>query len=239
MPLLLDILNGVCSKKFLQNKESTMSGRKNKKLRKQIREDKIQKRIELSKLAELPAIPVSKISEFLASKFIGKTGYHYISIGKVGSLFLHKDYENIVPIILHNSFPVMSATGKFNDVHGKDCAIGLVKVKPEFPGLVIDRHLDMYLGGSSYLLPEEETLSKLCDLERVSVAECNHAIKRQEEIFSEKMNAFMESVKKSSEKLDNIMTDPYCDPYLDESVVQDDMTDYLTSNQNDSVEIVK
>ena len=214
-----------------------MSGRKNKQLRRQIKEDKIQKKIELRKLASLPSIPVPKITEFLASRFIGKTGYHYISVGKVGSLFLHKDYEAIVPIMLHNSFPVMSATGRFNDVNNKDCAIGLVRVKPEFPGLIIDRKLNIYLNGANIIVRDEDALPQLCDLERVTVTECNNAIKSQEEIFSKKMNTLMESIKKGSEKFEEMMNNPYNDPYLDDSVVEEDMTENLINP--DVINVVK
>lgn len=219
-----------------------MSGRKNKKLRKQMREDKIQKRIELRKLASLPSIPVPKIAEFLASRFVGKTGYHYISVGKVGSLFLNKAYESIVPIMLHNSFPIMSATGRFNDPNQKDCAIGLVKVTPEFPGLVIDRHLNMYLNGCSIIVKDEDALPQLCDLERVTVEECNAAVKSQEEIFTEKMNGFMESIKKATDdKFKEITSDPYSDPYndpyTDSSIIKEDMTEYLADNN--TVKVVK
>lgn len=218
-----------------------MSGRRNKKLRKQMKEDKIQKRIELRKLASLPSIPVPKITEFLASRFVGKTGYHYISVGKLGSLFMDKRFESIVPIMLHNSFPVMSATGRFNDVNHKDCAIGLVKVTSEFPGLIIDRHLNIYLNGCSIIVKDEDALPQLCDLERVTVEECNAAIKSQEELFTQKMNSIMDSFKKSEEKLDKMMSDPYNDPYddpyTDESVIKEDMTKYLVNDN--TVEVVK
>jgi hypothetical protein len=218
-----------------------MSGRKNKKLRRQIKEDKIQKRIELRKLAELPSIPAPKIAEFLVSKFVGKTGYHYISIGKPGSLFLNKVYESIVPIMLHNSFPIMSATGRFNDANKKDCAIGLVKVKPDFPGLVVDRHLNLYLNGCSIIVKDEDALPQLCDLERVTVSECNDAIKSQEEIFSEKMNSLVEAFKERERKLNEVMSDPYSDPYndpyLDKSAIKEDMTEYLVNDNK--VEVVK
>lgn len=215
-----------------------MSGRKNKKLRRQIKEDKIQKKIELRKLASLPVIPVPKIPEFLASRFVGKTGYHFISIGKVGSLFLNKDYENIVPIMLHNSFPVMSAVGRFNDKNGKDSAIGLVKVKPEFPGLIIDRQLNMYLNGCSIVVKDEDAFPQLCDLERVTVAECNAAVRAQEEIFNNKMHSLIDSFKEREQKLQDALADPYSDletdPYLDNAVVKEDMTEYLTDSKNET-----
>ena len=214
-----------------------MSGRRQKSLRKnQNKEDKIQKKIELRKLAELPAIPVPKIAEFLASKFIGKSGYHFVSVGKCKSLFLDMRYENIVPIILHNSFPIMSATGRFNDENGKDCAIGLVKVKHDFPGLIVDRKLNMYLNGCSIIVKDEDAWPELCDLERVSVKECNEAIKSQEVIFKQKMAEALDTVKKSQDKMEELLSnpyindpyiDPYTDPYIDESILTEDMTDYL------------
>ncbi len=213
-----------------------MSGRSQKKLRrKQNKEDKIQKKIELRKLSSLPSIPVDKISEYLASKFVGKTGYHFVSIGKVGSLFLHKDYQDIVPIVLHNSFPVMSATGRFNDINRKDCAIGVVKVKQEFPGLVIDRHLNMYLNGCSIVVKDEDALPQLCDLERVKVEDLNAAVKTQESIFSARMDSIIKSLDQATKNMDKLLdpySDPYLDPYLDEeNILKEDMTDSLIETE--------
>lgn len=190
-----------------------MSGRRQKKLRKQQNRDEIfAQKMELKRIASLPVIPVSHIVEYLTSMFVGKSGYHYISISKVGSLFLQKEYENIVPIMLHNSFPIMSATGRFNDRNKKDMAIGLVKVTPEFPGLIIDRHCHIFLNGCSLEVLPDIALPQLCDLGRVSFEECSNAIKSQEKIFQDRMKQFTDMLTQGIDKLRN---DPYADPFED------------------------
>ena len=193
-----------------------MSGSRQKKLRRQqglTRNDILDSKIRMRKLMESAVIPSDQVVEYLLSRFVGKTGYHYISVSAYGSLFIHDNYKALVPIILHRDFPTTSSLGRFADPHEKDCVISLVRVDPTFKGIILDKEGTLYSAGIKEPIPLMARIAYICSLGRVSAAEYNGAIQSQEAEYTKRMEEFMNNIKQRTEKLDNIMNNPYADPY--------------------------
>ena len=86
-----------------------------------------------------------QVIEYLFNKLKSFSGYFFISIGAVGSLYKAEDRKNLVAIVAHHSVPVMDENGAYRS--DKDKMIEVIKVDdPEFGGLVIDRHGNGMLG---------------------------------------------------------------------------------------------
>jgi hypothetical protein len=217
-----------------------MSGRKNKKLRRELRENKAERNIKLRQMESLPYIQSTSVVEYLREKFRGKAGYKYISISKVGSLFLQPEYANIVPIIMHRNMPTITAMGRFNDGNNKELAIGLVKVTEAFPGLVIDRSTNVYFGGSLTPFDGDPLLPNpfICDLQRVTVDECNRAMQTQEEIYNKRLQDLMDNAKERVNRIlhpENPYEDvtPYTEnPYEDNPISE--TTEYLSDTSTNT-----
>lgn len=191
-----------------------MSGRRQKLLRKQKdTEYATTRNIELKRLESLAAIPAGNVPWYLSTKFTGKTGYHYISVSKYGSLFADPSYEGLVPVLLHHKFPVTLSMGRFQSPDEKDCAIGLVRVPREFSeGVIISREGELFVGGKHEAVPKSAWLTVLCDLGRASASEYRAAIQSQQEYFNQKMEAVMAELNRQT---DLLMKTPYDDddPY--------------------------
>ena len=188
-----------------------MSGRRQKLLRKQQNLNQIiDNKIRLKQLESLPAIPADQVPWYLHTKFSGKTGYHYVSISKYGSLFAHENYKGLVPIILHRSFPVTLAMGRFQGPNQeKDCVVGLVRVPTDATGLIFDRDGNMYINGEQVLIPESVRNMYLSDLGRVTSYEYHAAIQSQQEYFDKKMMSIMDTLDKAIKPANPYDADPY------------------------------
>lgn len=193
-----------------------MSGSRQKKLRRQnniSRNEALDRKIHIRKLMEGPVIFSRDVVEYLTSRFVGKTGYHYISVSRYGSLFIHDNYKALVPIILHREFPITSALGRFSDPHEKDCVISLVRVDPTFKGIIVDRSGNLYAEGMNTVISPKAHVAYLCNLGRVSAEEYNGAVQSQEAEYTRRLDEFTQRMKDSIKKLDDIENNPYADPY--------------------------
>lgn len=205
-----------------------MSGRQQKRLRKNINKNAIlDERAQMRKLNLLPVIPAQAVIPYLMGMFKGKSGYKYISIAKHGSLFIHDNYKNLVPIILHQSFPETSTMGRFHDPNQKDLAVGLVRVAPIFKGFVLSKTGTLYPEGK-----ESEGITNHFDpyivsLGRISAQEYNAAVRSQEEAYMERMKSVNERI---NERLKHIAeaSDPYGNPYGDDII---DVTPYMEETE--------
>ena len=195
-----------------------MSGRRQKQLRRAAsntlsKTEKLDHQIRIRKLMESPVINASDVIEYLQSRFVGKTGYHYISVSAYGSLFIHENYKALVPIILHKEFPITSTMGRFSDPNQKDCAISLVRVDPTFKGIIVDRSGTLYSAGIKTPIPKMAHVAYLCSLGRVGAVEYQSAIRSQEEAYSNKLDELMKSMQERAKRLDEIEQNPYDNPY--------------------------
>lgn len=193
-----------------------MSGRQQKKSRRQAvnnRNEALDHKIRIRKLMEGPVIPASDACEYLLSRFVGKTGYHYISVSRYGSLFIHDNYKSLVPIVLHREFPIANALGRFCDPKQKDCVINLVRVDPTFKGFVVSRDGQFYAEGIKEPISPAARVAYLCNLGRISAVEYNNAIQSQEAEYSKRLEAFTEHIKESIKKLDELDNASDINPY--------------------------
>ena len=79
-----------------------------------------------------------QVIAYLLEKMKSFSGFFFISIGAVGSLYRGEDRKNLVPICIHRSIPAMDENGAYRS--DKDKMLEVIKVDDlEFKGLVIDK----------------------------------------------------------------------------------------------------
>lgn len=79
-----------------------------------------------------------QVIAYLLEKMKSFSGFFFISIGAVGSLYKGEDRKNLVPICIHHSIPAMDVNGAYRS--DKDKMLEVIKVDDlEFKGLVIDK----------------------------------------------------------------------------------------------------
>ena len=202
-----------------------MSGRQQKRKRKSVDKGAIlDARAQMRKLNNLPVIPAQVVIPYLMDKFKGKAGYKYISIAKHGSLFIHNSYHDLVPIIMHQSFPETTTMGRFHDPNQKDLAIGLVRVNPIFKGFVLSKSGVLYPEGLESQGITSHFEPYLVSLGRISAQEYTAAVKSQEEAYMERLKDFNEKMKVRMQHIAEAEANPYDNPYEDDIV---DVTPYI------------
>ena len=195
-----------------------MSGRRQKLLRRSsgvAKDVTLDRNIRIRKLMESPVIPGKDVVEYLLSRFTGKTGYHYISVSKYGSLFIQDNYKALVPIILHREFPTTTTLGRFHDPNKKDCAISLVRVDPTFKGIIVDRQGNLYSAGIKEIISPAAYAAYTCALGRVSAAEYNAAIQSQEHEYEMMIKNFTDGINERIKHFEELEANAYDDPYDD------------------------
>lgn len=173
----------------------------------------------------MPTVPADMIISSLILKFIGKSGYKYISISRYGALFMNENCADIAPVMLHREFPELSVRGRYNDPNRNDIVLYAVHVPKSFVGMVIDKHANVYLTGNpETVATPEEVKNVLCDLTKVTAEEFNAALEAERPLIEGKLKELHDKVEKdvksSVKDLDaaekqlndpygNVVTDPY------------------------------
>lgn len=193
-----------------------MSGSRQKQLRRQkniTKNEALDRKIRIRQLMESPVIRSNDVVEYLLSRFVGKTGYHYISVSRYGSLFIHENYKALVPIVLHREFPISTSLGRFTDPKQKDCVISLVRVDSTFKGFVVGRDGQFYAGGVKEPISPAAQIAYLSNLGRVSAAEYNGAVQSQEAEYAKRLEEFTKHMQENIKKLDELDNDSHATPY--------------------------
>lgn len=134
-----------------------MSGKKSKLARKMARLEEATKNTRIiGEIDRQKYLSADLFIPYMLSKFSGKAGYKFVSVGGYGSLFLSEGHSDIVPITLHRQFPETSARKRFNDPDRKDIVVNVIHVYPGFRGFVVDKNANVYIGGISAPATKEE-----------------------------------------------------------------------------------
>jgi len=143
----------------------------------------------------MTTVPADMLITSLVLKFVGKSGYRYISIGRFGSLFVNELSQDIVPVELHREFPELSVRGRYNDPNRNDIVLYAVHVPRSFPGLVINKHAQVFLTGNPETpASEEEIKNVLCDLTKVTGEEFNNALNLERPLMEASMKKLHDEV---------------------------------------------
>ena len=189
-----------------------MSGKKSKLARKMARLEEANKNRRLiGEIDRQPALSADLFIPYMLSKFSGKAGYKYVSVGGYGSLFLSDKYADIVPIALHREFPETSARKRFNDRERRDIVVNVVHVYPGFRGFVVDKNANVYIGGISAPATKDEIDALLTfgaaaegypEYRWVTAEEFNEALKVEKPLIERQLNDLETKVKQSVSKID-------------------------------------
>ena len=189
-----------------------MSGKKSKlarKLAKIQEQDSVRRMVGV--IDRQPALTADLFVPYLLSKFSGKAGYKYASVGGYGSLFLGDGQADIVPVTLHREFPEVNVRKRFNDPDRRDIVVNVVHVYPGFRGFVVDKSANVYIGGLKVPATREEINALLGngygDLSQasynwVTAEEFNEALKIEKPLLEKQLQDLEEKVKTNVANID-------------------------------------
>lgn len=126
-----------------------MNGKKAKRLRREARE---QQAATLAKapgeFEAMPVIPKEHVKSYLLTRFIGKSGYRFISISKPGAFYESEEGKDLSLVLLHRVFPAYNEeAGSYSGV-SDDMPEACVRTSPDFESFVMDREAKCYTKGS-------------------------------------------------------------------------------------------
>jgi len=178
-------------------------------------------------------VPADAVVTSLLLKFVGKSGYRYVSVGRYGCLFVNEKYTDVVPVMLHREFPEMSVRGRFNDPNRNDIVLYTVHVPASFTGMVIDKHANVYLTGNPEVKATPEELKNvLCDMTKVTADEFNAALEAERPLIEADLKALKEKVEKDTKEsikdLDAAQKQMEEDTEVSEAEVIDDGTQHTS-----------
>jgi len=162
-----------------------------------------------------PIVPHNVAIAYLVTKFVGKSGYKFISIGRNGSLFMNEKAMDIVAVNLHREFPITSVRGRFNDPQKRDISVNAFHVPEGFPGIVVDRNANVYIGGSSNVATKEEIESVLTDFRKVTAEEYNVALQAEQPIIEEQLKKMKEKFEQTEQEVKQNLEASIATPYDD------------------------
>ena len=169
-----------------------MNGNKAKRLRRELREQQAANMAKApGEFEAMPVIPRELVKSYLLTRFIGKSGYRFISISKPGSHYETEDGKSISIIILHRAFPMYDQnTGRYMtnfDDHPEAC----VRTSKDFEGFVMDKTMKIFEKGNT---EATEGYEPPFSLEKVSIDELIETAKKEGELIEKQQTDQMNTI---------------------------------------------
>ena len=138
----------------------------------------------------MPVIPKEHVKSYLLTRFIGKSGYRFISISKPGAFYETEEGKDLSIVLLHRTFPNYDEqSGTYTYLYD-DLPEACVRTSPDFESFVMDRTMKCYTKGNPEPVENYEPVSSL---EKVDLKKLSNTFDAEGKSFNdhqkEKMNS--------------------------------------------------
>jgi len=168
-----------------------MNGKKAKRLRREALEQKAAGLATApGEFEAMPVIPKENVKIYLLTRFIGKSGYRFISISKPGAFYETEEGKDLSIVMLHRTFPIYDEKNGTYTYLSDDLPEVCVRTSPDFESFAMDRRMQCYTKGNPEPVENYEPVSSL---EKVDLKKLSDTLDAEGKTFDAKQQEKMNS----------------------------------------------